>query len=153
MKNKSLVCVLVMSVASVAFAQEKKEAKPAAPAPAAAPAAPGAAPPAAPELTPEGKKFVEAFLGNWTASEAVFTMGEQKMAGKMTNKCEKASGGWGTLCKASFNLKGAPPMLNVFLFGWDLGAKEGHMFEVSNAGEVHNHVGKWSDDKTVVLTH
>ena len=101
----------------------------------------------------EGKKYLEGWIGNWTAKDATFTMGDQKMVGSLKNKCEKVSNGWGVVCKATFAFKGMPPMTNTFMMGWDLGTAEAHMFEVSDAGEVHNHSGKWTDDKSISLVH
>jgi len=138
---KMMVGIVVMLAAGAAFADDK----------AADPKA-AAAPPAA-KMSPEGKKYLEGWIGNWTAKDATFTMGDQKMVGSLKNKCEKVSNGWGVVCKATFAFKGMPPMTNTFMMGWDLGTAEAHMFEVSDAGEVHNHSGKWTDDKSISLVH
>jgi hypothetical protein len=113
-----------------------------------------AAPMAMPTMSPEGKKLIEGMLGNWKANDFTLTMGEKSMKGKMTINCEKAAGGWGTLCKGVADLgKEMPKQEVTFLYGWDLATGEGHMFEVSNMAEVHNHAGKWTDDKSITMDH
>ena len=139
-KLKMVVGIVVMLVAGAAYAQDKDKA--------------AAAGPPAPKMSAEGQKFIDAWLGNWTSKDATFTpAGAEAMKGTLTVKCEKVSAGWGTLCKAKFMFKGMPPMTNTFLMGYNLGTGEATMFEVSDAGEVHNHTGKWQDDKTVSLVH
>lgn len=142
---KKLVLVMVMLAAAVAQAEDKKDKKDAT-----AGATPPAAPPAA-KMSDEGKKLLEGLRGKWTAKDASFTMGEVKAQGTLKMTCEAVSGGWGTLCKGVFNFKGAPPQNATFLFGWDIATGEAHMFEIGDTGEVHDHSGKWLDDKSVSL--
>ncbi len=117
----------------------------------AAASAPTPAPPAPPKMSPEGKKLLEGMLGNWTMKEAAFKMGEQDMKGKMTMRCEKAVNGWATVCKGKMDFGKAMKAEGLYTFAWDINTGEGHMFEVENSPTVHNHVGKWSDDKTISL--
>jgi hypothetical protein len=162
MKLMKLAVAAVLAVSAVAFAAEpakpaepaKKEAgKPAEPAKAAEPAKKDA-PPAPPVLPAEGKKWVEGFLGNWKAADAVLTMGDKSMKGKLTMKCDKTSNGWGTLCTGKGDMgKEMPPMNVTFLYGWNIGENEATMFEVTDAAEVHFHHGKWIDDKSATVTH
>lgn len=138
----AMVGLVVVFAAGSALAQEKKAAEP-----------PAAAGPPVAKMSPEGRKYIDGWLGKWSSSDATLTAGDQKMTGGLKVDCEKVSSGWGTLCRATFSFKGMPPMTNTFLMGWDLGTQEAHMFEVSDAGEVHNHAGKWTDDKSVSLVH
>lgn len=81
-------------------------------------------------------------------------MGDQTMKGKMDVKCEKAAGGWAVLCKSSIDMgKAMPKQELVFLYGWDIAAGEGRMYEVTNLGVTHAHMGKWDDDKSITLVH
>jgi hypothetical protein len=165
MKLMKLAVAAVLAVSAVAFAAEpakpaepakKEAAKPAEPAKKeeAKPAAGAAAAPAMPTIPPEGKKFIEGNLGSWKASDVAMTMGDKTVKGKMTLKCDKTSNGWGTLCTGKADMgKEMPPQNVTFLMGWNIGDGEATMFEVSDAGEVHHHVGKWTDDKTITLTH
>ena len=111
-----------------------------------------AAAPASPTLPAEGKKLVDGFVGNWSSKDTTMTMGGNAIKGKMSMKCEKAAKGWGTVCKAKFDMgKNMPKDESVFVYAWDMAAGEGHMLEVASSGEVHDHVGKWADDKSITL--
>jgi hypothetical protein len=107
--------------------------------------------PQGPTMTPEGKRWVESLLGKWTDKATTLQMGENRITGKMTMACEKTSGGWGANCKGRFEAKGMPAQEISMLLGWDLAEATAHMFEVANTGEVHDHSGKWTDDKTISL--
>lgn len=108
----------------------------------------------APVMPPEGKKWVESNWGNWKSSDVVFNMGDKALKGKMTMKCDKAVGGWGAVCNGKMDLGKEMPAQDVaFLMGWSIGEGQATMFEVSSMGEVHSHTGKWTDDKTISLTH
>jgi hypothetical protein len=112
-----------------------------------------AAPPAMPTLPPEGKKWIEGHLGNWKG-EVTLTMGDQAVKGKMTMKCDKVSNGWGTLCTGKADMgKAMPPQNVTFLYGWNIGDGEATLFEVTDVAEVHHHTGKWTDDKSITVTH
>lgn len=126
---------------------------------AAAPAAPAAPPPKAmempmPQLPAEGKRWIEGHLGTWRSSDVVMTMGEKQLKGKLDLKCEKASGGWATLCRGKMDMgKEMPAQEVTFMMGWSIGEGAATLFEVSNMGEVHQHTGKWTDDKSITVTH
>lgn len=124
-------------------AKDKKEAKQA--------AATVGAPPM-PVLPPEGKRWVESMLGKWKGTSEM-AMGDQKMASQDKMECEKASGGWGAVCKMKFEVKGMPAQEATTLFGWDLATGEATMFEVTNMAEVHKHTGKWADEKNITVVH
>jgi len=130
--------LLALTFAAAAVAQDKGPAKP-------------AAPPPPPKLSAEGKRFVEAWPGSWSSDDTSFTLGAQKMKGSLKMSCEKVSSGWGALCKGVFSVQGMPPSENTFMMGWDLATGTGHMFEVADTGEVHDHSGKWTNDKTITL--
>ena len=134
------VFVLALALAAGAVhAQGQKDVKPA------------AAPPPAPVMSAEGRKFIDGWLGQWTCNDASYTAGGQKMQGSLKITCESASSGWAALCKGTFVMEGMPPSASTFLMGWDLGTREAHMFEVADTAEVHDHSGKWIDDKSVSL--
>jgi hypothetical protein len=130
---------LVLALAASVHAQEMAGAKP------------PSAPPPAPKMTAEGKKFVEGWRGTWTSTDTTYTMGDQKMQGSLKMSCESVSSGWGTLCKGAFNTAGLPLSEGTFLMGWDIATGEAHMFEITDAAEVHDHSGKWTSDKSVSL--
>ncbi len=131
--------VLVLSLTAVVHAQEKSGPKQA------------PAPPSAPKMTAEGRKFVEGWLGTWTSTDTTYTMGDQKMQGSLKMTCESVSSGWGALCKGVLSGPGMPPSQATFLMGWDIATGQAHMFEIGDTAEVHDHSGRWIDDKSVSL--
>jgi hypothetical protein len=140
--KKLVIAVAIFSTSLAALAQ--------------APAKDKAAPPSAavtPKMTPEGKKFIEAFHGNWTMKDATFSMGGQEMKGKFTMNCDKAAGGWATVCKGKQSFGKDMKADALYTFSWDIVTGEGHMHEVESMGNVHDHAGKWMDEKTISLGH
>jgi hypothetical protein len=130
--------MLVLVLASSAYAQENG-------------AKPAAAPPAAPTMTADGRRFIDGWLGTWTSTDTTYTMGDQKMQGTYKMTCESVSSGWGALCKGALSFAGKPPSEGTFLMGWDIATGRAHMFEVMDSSEVHDHSGRWIDDKSVSL--
>jgi hypothetical protein len=129
--------IFVLSLAASVHAQDKSAAK--------------AVPPQALQMTAEGKKFVAGWRGAWTSTNTLYTMGDQKLPGSLKMNCESVSSGWGTLCKGVLNAQGMPPSEATFMMGWDIATGEAHMFELADSGEVHDHSGKWINDKSVTL--
>jgi hypothetical protein len=149
MNLQKLTLAAVLAVSFTAFGQAAKPAEPAK-----ADAAKPAGPPAAPMLPAEGKKWVESHLGNWKSNDVALTMGEKSFKGKMSMKCDKASGGWGAICTGKMDMgKEMPAQEVTFLYGWNIGEGVATMFEVSNMAEVHQHTGKWADEKSITVTH
>ena len=144
MNRMWLVIAVSMLAGSSALAADTKPA-------AAAGAKPEMAAPPAPVLPPEGKRWVEGHVGKWVSTDASMAMGDMKMTGKMTMNCEKASSGWASVCKGKFESKGMPAQEMTMLMGWDMQGGMAHMFEVANTGEVHDHTGKWTDDKNISM--
>lgn len=109
--------------------------------------------PPPPTMTAEGKKFLEAMVGNWVFNDVVMKMGDHEMKGTFTLKCEKAALGWITECRGVQEMKGEPKVEAIYLMTWDVVTGEGHMLEADSMGSVHNHAGKWTDDKTITMVH
>jgi hypothetical protein len=103
-------------------------------------------------MTPEGKKFLEGISGNWTAKNVTMVVGTETLNGKGTMKCKKAVNGWATVCEGKFDL-GKMKITGLYTFAWDVITGEGHVHEVEDSPTVHNHAGKWIDDKSIALVH
>ena len=138
MLRKSLLALFALTLAAFADSQDKG-------------AKPAAAPPAPPKMSAEGRKFLDGWVGTWMSTDTVYKAGDQKMQGSLKMVCESASAGWGTLCKGTFGAAGMPPSEGTFLMAWDIATGQGHMFEVMDTAEVHDHAGKWINDKSVSL--
>src|SRR5512133_1541840 len=116
-------------------------------------AAPALAQGKPPPLPPEGKRWIEGFIGTAKSTDLKMTMGNRAATGAMTVTCTRAAGGRAAQCKARITTKGMPPEDDAFLMGWNAATGEAHLFEVTSDGEVHDHAGKWSDDRTITVVH
>jgi hypothetical protein len=152
--RRSLAAAALLS-ASVALSQgaaPKKDEMKKEPAADAKAGAKADAPPAMPVLPPEGKRWVESPLGKWKSNDMQLTLGGgAAMAGKITMNCDKAAGGWAATCHGKFEVKGMPAQEAIFTMGWAIGEGQAHMHEMTNYGDVHDHKGKWTDDKTITV--
>ncbi len=108
---------------------------------------------AMPSLPPEGRRWVDANRGKWKSKDVTMKMGGNQLTGGGQMDCDKAAGDWATVCKAKITIKGMPPMEAVFAMGWNMGDATAHLFELTNFAEVHDHRGKWTDDKNITLVH
>jgi hypothetical protein len=102
-------------------------------------------------MTEPGRRFIDAWLGRWSASDAALTVGGQTMRGSSEMSCESVASGWGALCTRRAAIACLPPWTAVFLVGWNIATGEGHLFEVSEAADVNDLSGAWSADGTITL--
>lgn len=106
-------------------------------------------PPAPP---PEVKKTVDAFFGNWASSITMTTPDGKETKFKGTWACgKKIAGGIAVECSMSTKIPGMGEMIESDFIGYDPETKSVHMMTWSNAGEIHDHKGTWTDDKTVTI--
>ncbi len=140
------VAIAVAALAAVATSAVAEESK------ASGGSAPAGAAPGAPKLPPEGKKWVQGFVGRFAAKDVVFDVGGQRMKGKMTLDCAPGAGGWAATCNAVMDF-GKQKNRMVLVYGWDVAAGKAHMLEVNSMGEVHDHAGGWTDDRTITVVN
>jgi len=126
MSKSWLACLLLVS--SVAVAQE------------------GAAP-------PEVKKTVDALVGNWSTDMTMTAPGQAPVKFQGTWECKPIAGGGAAECSLSTEVPGLGRMEETDLWGYDPETKSVHIMTWNNMGEVHDHRGAWTDDKTMSLTH
>lgn len=158
MNLQRAILAAVVSVSFTAFAQAKpaepaKKADDKAAAGKPAEAGKPAGPPPAPVMPPEGKRWVDGWLGSWKSNDVALKMGDQELKGKMTMKCDKAAGGWAAVCNGKMEAGKDMKQEVVFVMGWSLGEGHATMGEVTSVGEVHHHTGKWTDEKTITVVH
>jgi hypothetical protein len=107
--------------------------------------------PAPPSPQPGSAKLY-ALLGSWSG-QAEMKDGD-KPASKVNVKfeCRKTSGGWGIRCEAALT-SAEMNYLETDLFGYDAAAGKVHWYSVTNAGEVHDHVGTWTSASRLFVRH
>ena len=128
MRRFALLTALVLSTTAIA------EEKAAAPAP----------------VTPEVAKTVQAFLGKWTVNGTMTAPALSAPAPtKMLVDCQLTALGGALNCTAKADITGLGPVEMGTLIGYDPEGKVVHFMVISSAGEFHDHMGTWKDDKTL----
>jgi hypothetical protein len=61
--------------------------------------------------------------------------------------------GWGAQSLLTTDIRGFGPFKEVDIWGHDPGSDTIHMFTVTNAGQTHDHAGKFRDDEALMLTY
>ena len=106
--------------------------------------------PKGPEPAPEIKKTVDALAGRWSLATTLMVPGVKdpvKFNEKMD--CKRASGGRAVSCTELAKVPGMGTMDFTHLVAFDPERKAVHWFAVGSTGEVHDHVCRWTDDKTL----
>jgi len=135
---KKLILLCAVCATSIALADDKKGEKKGEAA---------AKPPALHEM-PDVKKVVDAFAGKW-AMDAELTMpGAKPEKTKVTMECKKIAMGAGVSC-AMEGKSSMGPMAQTCMIAHDPEGSGVHLMCVTSMGEVHDHKGKWKDDKTL----
>ena len=67
--------------------------------------------------------------------------------------CKRIAAGAAAECSMSAEVPGFGRMEETDLWGYDPETKSVHIMTWNNMGEVHDHHGSWTDDKTIALTH
>jgi hypothetical protein len=97
---------------------------------------------------PEVKKIVDALSGKW-ATDAEMTMpGAKPEKAKLSMECKKIALGAGVSCSMEGKTS-MGPMAETCMIAHDPEGSGVHMMCVTSMGEVHDHKGKWKDDKTL----
>lgn len=99
---------------------------------------------------PAGAKELRYFVGNWTGKGKV-KFGNTTSQVTATYRCKDVSLGWGVACDLEVKgIDGFPRYVLTSIWGFDQGSATYHWYAVSNGGEVHDHAGRLSADKTTV---
>lgn len=101
---------------------------------------------------PEPIKKLYAFEGNWQG-KATVSMNGQSMTVDYFMNMKKAAQGWGLIYDEKGIMPDAPPYIGFGAFGMDMNDNSLHIYTVSNYGDVHDHKGAWTDDKTFKLQY
>ncbi|MCE9572621.1 MAG: hypothetical protein K8W52_05650 [Deltaproteobacteria bacterium] len=95
-------------------------------------------------------RLVKTLTGTWKGPLHL-TMGADQADLKAAIACAPIAGKTGIACQASITgVPGLGTMLESDLFGVDPTTGAAHMYAVSNAGDVHDHVGGFEQDALVM---
>ena len=97
---------------------------------------------------PEVKKTTDAILGKWAGQMTAKIPGAPPETFAWTMDCKPVAFSAGASCsnegKASIG-----PMSESCLLAYDPEGKAVHYMCVTSMGEIHDHKGRWTDDKTI----
>ena len=98
--------------------------------------------------SPEVQNTVDAITGTWSGQMTAHVAGSAVESFDWTMNCKPIALGSGALCtnsgKASIGF-----MSESCLLAFDPEGKAVHYMCVTSMGEVHDHKGKWKDEKTI----
>ncbi len=100
---------------------------------------------------PEIQKLYE-LEGKWTGVYEI-TMEGNSFKANASYTWSKISDGWGMLIDEVTEMTGMPNYAGHNIIGYDMGEKKYHLYTISNYAQVHDHVGNWTDDKTMYLEY
>jgi hypothetical protein len=104
--------------------------------------------PPQPSPPPEVRKTVEAMAGEWTGEMTADISGSPPETFPWPMSCRSVALGMGAACtmegKASIG-----PLAQTCLVAYAADTRALHLMCVTSMGEVHDHAGRWTDEKTV----
>lgn len=124
----AIVAILALSLSGITNAQEE--------------------PPAMPDMA----RKLQVFAGDYEGTISM-TQGEMKSEGKVMHINKSIADGWGVEIREVCEIKDMQTYRALNIFGYDMGTGLTHLYTVDNYADVHDHVGKWADDKTLNLEH
>jgi hypothetical protein len=97
-----------------------------------------------------GPRLTRSLTGTWTGTLHL-AMGADQADLKTSVACTAVAGKTAVGCQLSARgVPGLGTMLEADLFGWDAAGNAAHMYTVSNAGDVHDHIGGFEDGALVL---
>lgn len=97
---------------------------------------------------PEGAKRLGRFLGDWTAQGSLAMEGNS-LPVRGSWRFVPAAAGWGIRSKFEADIKGMGHMDEDDLAGFDAETGLSHIYSLTNTGNVHDHVGRWTGADSV----
>ncbi len=106
----------------------------------------------APPPQPGSTRLTTALVGRWSGKGELREPGKPQVALAVKLDCQPSSGGWGVRCDASMT-GDEVRLLETDLFGYEPSTQKVHWYAVTNAGDVHDHVGSWNGEGELVVRH
>jgi hypothetical protein len=97
-------------------------------------------------------KKLYAFAGTWEGKGRGMLEGK---AYEVTARYEirQEVDGWGLQGTETIDIPQVGQDRSVFLFGYDPGSDEYHLYSIDNFGNAHDHRGKWKNDSVIELVY
>lgn len=91
-------------------------------------------------------------VGHWKGEGELASPGQPAVKLALKLSCYKVSSGWAVRCAMSAR-NGKMVMTESDLFGVDPVTGQGHWYAITNQGETHDHLTKWTDARTMKAQH
>lgn len=98
-------------------------------------------------------KPLEQFLGRWLGKDMTFEANGKVHKIEVYFEIIEILEGWGLRSYLQAEIPEFGTFREIDMWGYDPGTETVHMFTVTNAGQAHDHLGKFRDDNTLLLTH
>jgi hypothetical protein len=85
--------------------------------------------------------------------EATVTEGGKTMKGKVRHSNLQIADGWGFLMDEVISMEDGSAYKSHNIIGYDAGGGKVHVYSVTNAGESHDHIGSWTNPKTISVQY
>jgi len=96
-------------------------------------------------------ELLDRLVGDWTVELTGKVPDGTSLQGKGTVRAIELSLGRGIRTEMKLDVPGMGAYDEDDLWGFDQWQKEIHLFSITSTGAVHDHSGKWNDDKTLEL--
>jgi hypothetical protein len=103
-------------------------------------------------MPPEQMQKLKSILGSFEGT-ATLVEGASTKTGKVRHTNTAISDGWGFLMDEIVDMEGGNAYKSHNIVGYDAGGGEMHVYSVTNAGETHDHRGKWTSPNAVSVQY
>jgi hypothetical protein len=93
-----------------------------------------------------------AILGSFE-EDATLTEGGKTMKGKVRHSNSQITDGWGFLMDEVISMEDGSAYKSHNIIGYDAGGGKVHVYSVTNAAETHDHIGSWTNPKTISVQY
>ena len=98
---------------------------------------------------PKELALLKQLIGEWSVGIAMKTSNGKVLSGCGTMTAKEMSSQLGVSSEMDMHIEGVNDYFESDLWSFDQATYTMHLFSVTSQGEAHDHVGTWTDDKTL----
>jgi hypothetical protein len=98
---------------------------------------------------PKAEELLKQLIGEWQVGVALKTPDEQIVSGCGEMTAEETAAGINS--EVNTKIEGYEDYYENDLWSFDPAKGEVHLFSMTSEGQIHDHIGKWTDDSTLEL--
>lgn len=100
---------------------------------------------------PKELELVKILVGKWKVELKVEMPNGNVMEGKGKAIGKLVALGYGVYTEVRTDISGMGPHSEVDLWSFDRWERKMHLYSITSTGAVHDHIGSWRDEKTLVF--